>query len=79
MGLAPYYLAPSRRFTDADIAEFCRQFETQPQVIADEAYSQNVDVLRLAQCLPYSVSQINDYFVQAGVVPWWFVDGKPVS
>jgi subtilisin family serine protease len=77
-GLRPYYEAPSRRFTDTDIAEFCRQYETRPQVIADEAYSQNVDVLRLARCLPYSVEVINDYFVQAGVVPWWFVDGRPV-
>ena len=79
LGAAAYYIAPSRRYTDADIAEFCRQYETQPQVIADEAFSQNVDVLRLARCLPYSVDVINDYFVQAGVVPWWFVDGKPVS
>lgn len=78
-GAAPYYTAPSRRFTDADIAEFCRQYETQPQVIADEAFSQNVDVLRLARCLPYSVDVINDYFVQAGVIPWWFVDGRPVQ
>jgi subtilisin family serine protease len=78
-GFWPYYQAPSLKYSDADIAEFCRQFETQPQVIADEAYSQNVDVLRLARCLPYSVGQINDYFVQAGVVPWWFVDGRPVA
>lgn len=77
-GAQPYYLAPSRRYTDADIAEFCRQYEQFPQVIADEAYSQNVDVLRLARCLPYSVDVINDYFVAHGVVPWWFVDGKPV-
>jgi subtilisin family serine protease len=74
-----YYQAPSRRYSDQDIAEFCRQYETQPQVIADEAFSQNVDVLRLARCLPYSVEDINGYFVQAGVVPWWFVDGKPVN
>jgi len=74
-----YYQAPSRRYSDQDIAEFCRQYETQPQVIADEAFSQNVDVIRLAKCLPYSVDVINDYFVQAGVVPWWFVDGRPVS
>jgi subtilisin family serine protease len=79
LGLAPYYTSPSRRFSDADIVEFCRQYETQPQVIADEALSQNVDVLRLARCLPYSVDVINDYFVQAGVVPWWFVDGRPVA
>jgi len=78
-GIDPFYLAPSLRFSNADIAEFCRQYETQPQVIADEAYSQNVDVLRLARCLPYSVEVINDYFVQAGVVPWWFVDGMPVA
>jgi len=74
-----YYQAPSRRYSDQDIAEFCRQYETQPQVIADEAFSQNVDVLRLARCLPYSVDVINGYFSESGVVPWWFVDGKPVS
>ena len=77
-GLREYYSAPSIRYSDQDIAEFCRQFETRPQVIADEAYSQNVDAIRLARCLPYSVDVINDYFVQAGVVPWWFVDGRPV-
>ena len=79
LGAAAYYLAPSRRYTDADIAEFCRQYEQFPQVIADEAYSQNVDVLRLARCLPYSVEVINDYFVAHGVVAWWFVDGRPVQ
>jgi subtilisin family serine protease len=79
LGATAYYIAPSRRYSDQDIAEFCRQYETQPQVIADEAFSQNVDVIRLSRCLPYSVDVINGYFSESGVVPWWFVDGRPVN
>lgn len=71
-GLYPYYVAPSLRYTDADIAEFCRQYELQPAVIAAEAYSQNVSLARLARCLPmYTPDVINQYFTDAGVKPWW--------
>lgn len=71
-GIYPYYVAPSLRFTDSDIAEFCRQYETQPAVIAAEAYSQNVSLDRLARCLPmYTPETITQYFLDAGVRPWW--------
>lgn len=71
-GIYPYYVAPSLRFTDVDIAEFCRQYETQPAVIAAEAYSQNVSLTRLARCLPmYTPEVITQYFTDAGVKPWW--------
>ena len=73
-GLYPYYVAPSLRYTDADIAEFCRQYELQPAVIAAEAYSQNVSLARLARCLPmYTPDVINQYFTDAGVKPWWML------
>lgn len=71
-GVYPYYVAPSLRFTDSDIAEFCRHYETQPAVIAAEAYSQNVSLARLARCLPmYTPETITQYFLDAGVRPWW--------
>ena len=71
-GIYPYYVAPSLRFTDADITEFCRQYELQPSVIAAEAYSQNVSLARLARCLPmYTPETITQYFLDAGVTPWW--------
>jgi subtilisin family serine protease len=71
-GTYPYYVAPSLRFSDQDITEFCRQYETQPAVIAAEAYSQNVSLARLARCLPmYAPETITQYFLDAGVRPWW--------
>ncbi len=73
-GLYPYYVAPSLRYSDQDITEFCRQYELQPAVIAAEAYSQNVSLARLARCLPmYTPDVINQYFIDAGVKPWWML------
>ena len=48
-------------------------------ILATILYNTDPLAIRLARCLPYSVDVINDYFVQAGVVPWWFVDGMPVA
>jgi hypothetical protein len=73
-----YYLAPSLEYTDAEVLGFLLQNEHNPAGIAQAARDGNVDLARLVRVTGYTAQQINDYFIAAGVVPWWFVDGQPV-
>jgi subtilisin family serine protease len=76
-GIYPYYVAPSLRFTDADITEFCRQYELQPSVIAQEAFSQNVGPNRFERVALEHFSThltlpvINEWAAQNGTKFWW--------
>jgi len=78
-GIYPYYVAPSLRFTDDDIAEFCRQYETNVPVIAQEAFSQNVGPNRFERiALEYfgphlTLPVINEWAAQNGAKFWWVV------
>lgn len=73
-----YYANPSNGFSDADIAAFCTANYSAPQVIADAAREYNVDLARFSQALNISPEEINAYFSNENVHPWWFVDGVPV-
>lgn len=76
-GIYPYYVAPSLRFSDQDITEFCRQYETQPAVIAQEAFAQNVGPNRFERIALESFGRhltlpvINEWAAQHGVKFWW--------
>lgn len=72
----PYYVAPSLRYSDEEIAQFCLQMVDFPDIIAQEALAQNVSLNRLVRCLtPHGVTRddINQYFQKAGVKPFWVV------
>jgi subtilisin family serine protease len=78
-GIYPYYVAPSLRFSDDDIAEFCRQYETQPAVILQEAFAQNVGPNRMERVAMTRFSEhltlpvINEWLATFGLKPWWVV------
>jgi hypothetical protein len=65
------------RFSDFDIAEFCRQYETNLPVIAQEAFSQNVGPNRFERiALEYfgphlTLPVINEWAAQNGAKFWW--------
>jgi len=76
-GIYPYYVAPSLRFTDDDIAEFCRVYETQLEVILQEAYSQNLGPNRFERVAMTKFSEhltlpvLNEWLGSMGLKPWW--------
>jgi subtilisin family serine protease len=78
-GVYPYYVAPSLRFSDQDIAEFCQQYETNVPVIAQEAFSQNVGPNRFERIAlehfgPHlTLPVINEWAAQNGAKFWWVV------
>ena len=66
-----YYVSPSKQYTDAEIEEFLRVNEANPQLIAAAALSGNVSLRRLSRASAYTADQINEYFASAGVKTWW--------
>lgn len=69
----------SLTLSDAEINQFCMENQHQPQVIADAAEDHNVSLKRLSGATGYSENEINQYFIDAGVTPWWFTGTEQAS
>lgn len=66
-----WYSNPSLALNDADIEAFVTDNLHNPQLIADTALEFNVSLNRLAEATGFSPEQIDDWFAEHGVVPWW--------
>lgn len=66
-----YYSNPSFEFSDHEINQFCADNLHQPQVIADACWEYNVDLNRLVRATRHSDIEINQFFANACVKPWW--------
>ena len=67
-----YYTAPSMQFTDQQIADWVATvYDTNPRLIADVCKQYNLSLSRLARIVSFPIEDINQYFADAGIKPWW--------
>jgi len=66
-----YYLSPSAAFTNEEIKAYLLENAGNPQLIADVCREFNLSLNRLSTLSLYTKDELNKYFFDAGVVPWW--------
>ncbi len=69
-----YYVNPSKAFTDSEIRDWLVANADNPQVVADACESANLSLNRLNRIAgpDIGIDDLNKYFKDAGVTPWWF-------
>ena len=74
-----FYNSPSKLFTDEQIAPVIASIAGNPQEVADKCKEYNISLKRLTRicdsALPeheIGFAEVNKYFEDANVTPWWF-------
>lgn len=66
-----YYVSPSKQYSDEDIKQYLMSIADQPQLVADILKEYNVSLSRICRIGNLSKDEVNQYFSDAGVAPWW--------
>jgi len=67
-----YYTNPSKAFTNEEIRAYLMEHTTSARFVADICQTYNVSQARLSAIATPIVPDVNQYFIDNGVRPWWF-------
>ena len=67
-----YYTSPSSQYSDAEILEYLNAHMHDVQHIADVLKENNISLSRLSRIADMPMDDVNQFFIDAGIDPWWF-------